>query len=468
MTILRTILLSSVCLLLVSGCYEDEAVITLNIDGSGTLSQTLTLSERLLVAASDGNAPDSVPPVSEEHIREQIGSALTITAMRETDLPDGGKRIEFSGTFEQPEQFFLSEFARETLNLRLAPAGAGHAAIHHSMEFDSSTSAGPSLTQLYGLAKGMYVRRSIRVPAPIDRTNGRLGDDKQTVHWVMDLRDQQGLEKTKAFVEGPDKGKGIAVFDASALTFSLPLEMEAPASPVIEEDPDPAAIDDTAFEAEVVWASRVKKRTADGQIETSDMEIGVELRWSEEKQPKRCGPVVLLSAMDDRHKDLLADARLRDFQTQISAYDQQHRKKELTQRLAVPSENAQALKDIRGYLEVVADTQTQTITLDNIQSLIGAESTGNNILDDLNFKIKGISQSSMTIDIEGGVNTLISIEAIIEDGGIIKQQGYGGWGNSYSYDFAKDVTGVQQCRLEVVTGETIVKVPFTLDEILLP
>ena len=65
MTILRTILLSSVCLLLVSGCYEDEAVITLNIDGSGTLSQTLTLSERLLVAASDGNAPDSVPPVSE-------------------------------------------------------------------------------------------------------------------------------------------------------------------------------------------------------------------------------------------------------------------------------------------------------------------------------------------------------------------------------------------------------------------
>ena len=469
MSLWRTLLPAAACLLLISGCFEDEAVITLNTDGSGTLSQRLTLSERFLIAVSEDRAPDNVPSITKDDIREQVGSALDITDIRETDLPDGGKVIEFEGTFDRPEQFFLSTFCRETLNIRLAPAGDGKAAIHHSMDSDSAASGGPSITQLYGLAKGMYVRRTIHLPAAVEQTNGQLSDDQKTVQWEMDLRDQQGLAKTKAFVEGPDKGKGIAVFDASALTFSLPLQMETPSKPAAQEHPDTiTTMEAEHFQAEVIWVSCTKKHTADGQTETSDLEIGIELRWSDPAEPIRCGPVVLQNAMDDQLKDLLADANPRDFQVQISGFDLQNGKKQLSQRLATPSENARALKTISGYVQIVAGIQTEEIVLDDIQSIIGAESTGNAVLDQLEFKIQSIAGRTMDIQIAGGRNTIVSIDLLDENDLSISRRGGSGWGDNYSYNFAEDISGVQKCRLEVATDEDVVKAPFTLEEIPLP
>lgn len=468
---LRMLISATVCLLVIGGCYEDEAVITLNPDGSGTFTQKLILSERFIVAVSEGDAPDNTPPTTKEHVLKEIGSALDRPNVRETDLPDGGKMIEIEGTFDRPEQFFLSTFCRDTLKLRLAPYNEDKAAIYHSMESDSDGSAGPSLTQLYGLVKGLYVSRTLRLPAPIDQTNGQIGDDNRTVQWEMDLRNRQGLDKTKVLVEGPDQGKGIAVFDASTLGFSLPLHVETTTEPTVAEDgttaSTPSAMADTNdFQAEIAWLGVNKKRAADGELEMSNFRIGIDLRWNEGINPTRCEPVVLISARDDTGKDLLTDSR--QMSSQITDFDRRNRKKELNRELSLPAENTQAIKDISGYVEVVAETETRQILIEDIHSLIDAESVGNEILDGLNFKILSIERNGMRIHVDGGRNTIVSIEPIGNDGNAIEQRGYSGWQNTYHYQFADDLSDIEQCRFEIVVAERLVTVPFSLDRIAMP
>ena len=110
----------------------------------------------------------------------------------------------------------------------------------------------------------------------------------------------------------------------------------------------------------------------------------------------------------------------------------------------------------------------EIIVLENVQELAGKESTGNPVLDKLGFKIKEIKDRSITISIDEGMQKLLSVKMIKEDGSKVKRSGGGGWEGSYSYDFSEDISKLTKCELEVVTGETKVKIPFSLDEITLP
>ncbi len=67
-------------LICLSGCYKDLLKVTLNADGSGSVSQTVTFSERFVVATADGEGPAfKTLPMAEDALRAKIGSALEIT-----------------------------------------------------------------------------------------------------------------------------------------------------------------------------------------------------------------------------------------------------------------------------------------------------------------------------------------------------------------------------------------------------
>ena len=106
MTTLKQLLMLACCVFLLSGCYEDESEITLNADGSGTIKEKLVISERLLVANSEDDGGNNTPPVNKEKILKEVGSAFDITSFTLTNMPDGGRTIEFEGAFKNPEQFF--------------------------------------------------------------------------------------------------------------------------------------------------------------------------------------------------------------------------------------------------------------------------------------------------------------------------------------------------------------------------
>ncbi|MHC4526183.1 MAG: hypothetical protein ACYSU8_11730 [Planctomycetota bacterium] len=470
MSVFKKTLVLACCVSLLSGCYEDRTEITLKADGSGTIKQKLVISERLIVATSENGGDKNTPPVSKEEMLEKVGSAIDITSFTLSEMPDGGRAIEFEGTFSSVEQFFLSEFCRDTLKLRIAPGESGKAIIYCDTE--ESNSGGPSITQLYGLAKGLYVTRTVHLTGEIEKTNGNRGNDKNTVSWVTDLRNKEGLTRTKAFVEGKDKGVGSAVFDASALEFSLPLKAvtSTEEKETDKEKPEKPQKESTGLAAKVSWVSLKKKMKTDGAgtTEVSDPEIGIELSWNEGRCPIRCEKPVLLSISDNQNKDLLSDKGPFVFQGKIFPNEEKNKRKELTLRAKTPSENAQALKHIEGYIPVVTNTHEEKVILENIQKLAGKEATDNPVLDKLHFKIKSVEGSRLEIEIDGGHDTIVSLEIYKEDGSEVEHRGSSGWGNSYSYDFANDISKLNKCELEVIVSQTIVKVPFSLKEITLP
>lgn len=453
-----------VCLL--SGCYEDTVELTLNHDGSGTIRQKLVLSERFMVAISEDSPSRDGPVPDKEELVKKIGPAIKISSIKQTDLPDGGRVIEFEGTFSKPEQFFLSEYCRESIELRIASAGDGKAAIYWSK--NESTSGGPSLTQLYGLAKGLYITRTVNLPAKIEKTNGLSNKAENAVTWVVDLRNKEGLAQTKAFVEGPDEGRGFAVFDASGLKFTLPLKVSALPDKTIEKGT--IQKESAGLAAEVAWISVKKKMLVEGAgtAEISDLEIAIEVTWNEGHCPVRCEKPVLVNLLDDLNKDLVSDKGPRVHQGRIFSHEERDRKKELTLRAKEPSKNARKLKNLEGYVEVITDVTQELVVLENVQKLAGKESTGNPVLDKLNFKIKSIEGRTIKVEIDGGSQKITSLAMIKEDGSKVKKTGGMGWGDSYSYDFEEDISTLTKCELEVVVGESTVKVPFSLEETSLP
>ena len=463
MTVLQRIFLILFCVCFIGGCYEDEAEITLNPDGTGALKQKLVLSERLIVSTSNGGGSEGIPPATKEKVLEKIGPAIDVTSIKQTDLPDGGRVIQFEGTFSKPEQFFLSEFCRDTLKLRIAPAGKGKAAIYCDME--QSGGGGPNLTQLYGLAKGLYIKKTVHLPAEVEKTNGYWDKAKNTVSWAIDLRNKEGLAKTKQFIEGPDKGSGFAVFNASGLKFSLPLKVTALPEKAVEEkkvQKGPAGL-----AAEVAWISVQRAKKIDGTdiAKQSYTEIGIELSWNEGHHPIRHNKPVLLSLLDDLNNDLVTSEEPSVFQGKI--YEHQ-KKKEFKLNEKAPSKNASKLKNIEGYVEVITDVVKELVVLENIQELVGKESTRNPILDKLNFRIKSIQDRKLEIAIDENAQKITSIYMIKDDGSKVKKRGSGGWAGNWSFDFDEDISKLTKCELEVVVSESTVKVPFSREEIQLP
>ena len=466
MFVLKRTSLFLLCMFLVSGCYEDEVELTLNSDGSGTIKQKLVLSERFMVAVSENQGSQNGPIPDKDELVKKIGSAIEITSIRQTELPDGGRVIELEGTFSSPEQFFLSEYCQKQIKLRIAPAGDDKAAIYCDMK--QSSDGGPSLTRLYGLAKGLHIKRTVHLPAEIEKTNGYSEKAANTVSWATDLRNKEGLARTKAFIEGPDEGNGLVVFDASRLKFTLPLKVTALPEKAVEKEK--VQKESAGLAAKVTWVSVKKKMSTEdaGTSEMSDLEIGIEVSWNQGHCPVRCGKPVLLNLLDDFNKDLVSDKSPRVHQSQIFTSEKKNRKKELTLRAETPTKNARRLKQLEGYIEVVTDIVKETVVLENVQKLVGKESTGNPVLDKLNFRIKSIKGTRIKVEIDGGHKRITSLAMLKEDGSKVNKSGGMGFGNEYSYDFREDISEVNKCELEVVVSETIVKVPFSLEEISLP
>lgn len=455
------------CMCLVSGCYEDTMELTLNSDGSGTVKQKFVFSERFIVATEESKGPQNAPIPDKAELVKKIGSAINIKSIEQTNMPDGRMIIEFEGTFSSPEQFFLSDYCQEQLKLRIAPAGKGKAAIYCDIQ-QSGSSGGPSITQMYGLAKGLYISRTVHLPTKIENTNGYSEKAANTVSWATDLRNKEGLAKAKAFLEGPGEGNGFVVFDALRLKFTLPLKVTALPEKTVEKEKIQKG--SAGLAAKVTWVSVKKKMSAEDAAtsETSDLEIGIEVSWNEGHCPVRCEKPVLLNLLDDFNKDLVSDKGPRVHQSQIFTSEKKNRKKELTLRAETPTKNAGRLKQLEGYIEVVTDIVKETIVLENIQELAGKESTGNPVLDKLNFRIKSIKGARIKVEIDGGHKTITSLAMLRDDGSKVGKGGGMGFGNEYSYDFREDISEVNKCELEVVTGESIVKVPFSLEAISLP
>jgi hypothetical protein len=195
----------------------------------------------------------------------------------------------------------------------------------------------------------------------------------------------------------------------------------------------------------------------------SDLEFGIEVSWSKDSTPFACHTPVLTSIQDDLGNDLVKSA----FQS-VQKIFKSSTEKELNIKAKTPGENAKKIKNLEGYVPVVTKVNKEKVILENMQELAGKETTGNSVLDKLHFKIKSIEGTRLKIEIDGGSNTITSLEVFKKDGTKVKHRGSSGWEKSYSYDYDNDISTLNKCELEVIVSQTIVKVPFSLDELVLP
>ena len=456
-------LLKSILLLVfvfaLSGCYEDRAEITLNADGSGSVKQKLVFSERMMVGMKDGNDGGGMLPNEKDKLVKKIGETLKLTSITSIDLDDGGRIIEFEGTFNTPEQFFFSDYCQEHLNIRLAASSDGKAVLYCQMNSRNSGS-GPSTQQLYALAKGRYVKRVVNLPGVISKSNGKIKSKGNTVTWEVDLRNREGLGKAKEFLEGEDKGKGIAIFDASKLKFSLPLKMTEEVTEV-----ETAAGDGKGkLKCEVVWVSTESKyNVKNNKAEISKLEIGVELTW-EDMQPVAYSNYKLISVTDEAGNDLVNENQW----ASRRIIHESKKNQEITLKIQVPGKDAKAIRGIQGQVDVIAGIVTEKVILEDFRGLTGKESTGNAVLDKVNFKIKIIEDHRIKIYLDGGHKLTKSLEMLRADGSKLERSGGMGMGDNYTYEFKENLNEAVRLEIEVITSEETVTVPFTLERFVLP
>lgn len=145
MTLFRTrgpaLLLALLSCLSLAGCYEDKAEVTVNADGSGTFTQSIRMSEQMVVAMMSEDAEPGMSgnlpfDITRQDVQAKLGDAGTIESFEMTDVDDGGKQITIEGTFADAARFFQSEYAEESLSLRVAVEPDGRATLQWAAQED--------------------------------------------------------------------------------------------------------------------------------------------------------------------------------------------------------------------------------------------------------------------------------------------------------------------------------------------
>jgi len=246
----------------------------------------------------------------------------------------------------------------------------------------------------------------------------------------------------------------------------LPLKAAAPPEEIAKSEKRPSSQKPSGLKAEVSWVAINKKVALDSNSNEpaiSDLEFGIEVSWSEDSTPFACHTPVLTNIQDDLGNDLVKSA----YQNTFKIYGTRTRK-DLKIKAKTPGGNAKKIRNLEGYVPVVTNVNKEKVILENMQELAAKETTANPVLDQLHFKIKSIEGPRLNIEIDGGHNTITSLEVFGKDGSKVKSRGGSGWENNYSYDFANDISKLNKCQLEVIVSQTIVKVPFSLEEVVLP
>lgn len=463
--------------LTLAGCYEDEAEITVNADGSGSFVQTILISEQMVVAMSADNdemgvSSDAPFDVSREELEAKLGDAGQITAFETEGLDDGSKRITVRGVFNEVAAFFSSEYASDSLKLSIKPAGEGKAELIWIAE-DESNQNGPSLDQIYGMAKGLKVIRTVNLPSTPRADQGNV--EGTSIEWAMDLSDRKALAATKAMIEASDGGVLVASFDPKGIEFPVVEEIQVVDVPEGEEDqPAQAAalIDASGMEVVLNTVGWTRYITLNENTFAQDhtLSLDMELKWPEGSRPIAVYPATLNSLTDDLGNNLVreVDDTFGERRSEIWEHSD-------TQMIRLdadgPSRDARALLGLSGEVRVVTQVNLEAASLDNPASLVGKAKVGNPTLEGMGFRIKAIKDMALELTFKEGVEAtqvIQSLTATLSDGSEVESNGWGGWANNMTYNFPENLSGMKNLTVNVLAGETVVAVPFSMEKIELP
>lgn len=228
------LIITVVATAIIAGCVEEEIVLTLNRDGSGTLDVRIKVDDRVMVsleanAASTAeessgmkitrwDAPLLLEP-EEATLRKMLSPDFEITHFE--SLIDGEIReVKFTCTWTDPKAFeqpILATLVRLTPKVTLE--GKGNIWIDlfdgraTSWSDSLPSNAGQMLANVYSQAKGFRRSLTLNMPREVQSTSGRLSEDKRQVNWDLDLRDRTKLPDAQRLVVALSPYNVEATFD---------------------------------------------------------------------------------------------------------------------------------------------------------------------------------------------------------------------------------------------------------------
>lgn len=219
---------------IIAGCVEEEIVLTLNRDGSGTLDVRIKVDDRMMVPleanaglpAEDSkgmrisrwDAPLLLQP-EEAKLRKMLSPDFEITHF-ESLIEGEVREVKFTCTWTDPNAFkqpILDKLVR--LTPKVTREGEGN--IRFEL-FDGpvpgqgrsgSSFIASTIADAYAFAKGFRRSLTLNMPGEVHSTSGCLSGDKRQVNWDFDLRDRTKLADAQKLVDALSPYNVEATFD---------------------------------------------------------------------------------------------------------------------------------------------------------------------------------------------------------------------------------------------------------------
>lgn len=466
------------CLLLTAfmlvSCYEERSEVRLIEDGSVYLEQELTISDRMIVATQEagGNSSFEMPfSKSEEELRKNLESAgATVEGLESREGEDGSMVFKHGSRFPDFASFqrFNGGDGMELLEMAPDSADTVRVTVPLGAQEEGDGQMNMELNQLYGMAKGMYIERTIHFPAAVTDTNGEKSEDGRTVTWVYDLRDRKGLEETRQKAGGKASFTGYAVFPADASRFEVAEEPGSVASAgtqkATQASPESVADYNVAIDF-ISWSKQLDVNEPEDSRKDSRMDLGFNVSW-----PAGSAPVALYGPEVTSAADNLGNAIERrgtgsPHRNEVDADDEDSR---FRTYLDSPDMEAESLSHLEGTIRVVLNQTTETIRIENFRDLVGQDQTGHEALDAIGFKVEELKVNGITVSVdEGTVDDLVDFQ-VLKDGEPYQTAGGGGSSTRWTYYFQADPSDADAVEVTIMTGEETAELPFSFKDVKLP
>ena len=316
---------------------------------------------------------------------------------------------------------------------------------------------GPELgiNELYGLLHGMYRRLTI--------TKG----DEELLDWQFDLRNRKGLETTRKWLATHDDNPQKAISSESLGGWSwedFAKQKESAKAATTAQAPVLTEADgDFQLEPHSINLQR-SRNFENSQHDRASLVVWLNL-IAEDYENLFYYPIHITSAADNTGHDLTPQSNnLRANPTPVN------RNARIALHLPGAAPEATSITQLTGYLPLVLNTETETVTVDRIDP--DAETTGSESLDAIGFRFIEGKPNQLQFSAQAESNSFKSVTIITPSGERISPRGSSNFSRSdvrqFNYNIPVNIPEGSSVEFELRLKETIVNVPIAFEDLPLP
>lgn len=406
--------------ILFTGCFELEDTLTINADGSGSLSFRMKLGAQMVAMqeAGDGMKFDGKILTVEEQMRKAVAAikgarVVAYKLEKQKDSTTVTGKIEFDSIVEVYRSKKLSKqfewnFKRvgDQLEVEITKGimTGGNGSLGTQFKFDS----------LKVMMMGLKVDRTVILPNKI--TGGNAGKKSgNRAHWSYEITQKTSEADFKKYASLKPK----AICSAAGITFKLPLGPDTEEIDLSEFTTDDASImatlgeiKITALHAQVFRGHNYqpKNKTYFGNAPIS---LTTEITWPEKIRPAGWSRLTVLDASDNTGTSLKLHSKPSEKVNDLRPKSGNAQASDIAMKLTEPARNAESFS-VRGAIVLHVPDKLTSIEIPNISELVGKTLDAPE-LKAYGLKVKKFSPANVELASENPAEQIVDLKLLSAD-----------------------------------------------------